>query len=417
MKNNSLNEINSYTFSHYGKSINEITFDQFKALKHAIYELRRTDNNRPIFKDIIEKTSFLPENTTLAERLFNLHKKYDKSSKHLCKFCGKPTKFNLTRTQYNNYCCKNCRIKDNPQIYRRTNINKNPNWVNIGHFHKTHLQNDPEYRKLYFEKRKNGCDTEESKRIRSEVSKQTNKIQFERKKYLLSTVEIFSKEKTHNLLLSEKYFYKKYFGKGKDKLLLKESPELYRSILVHTEEFKKITKHFNLTARLLIIAELNYDTSKHMCNCGSFLLFDPAKQVINSIGSCSMCARVSGSGISQQMFEELRKSANLSKSDVKYGINQGESVLILTKEEKEFFKKELPEEKVPKSFRLDFIHKNKVIEFDGTYWHKNTEKRDAVRDKILTKRGLIVLHIHEDDYRNSKTDTIEKCVGFLNNQK
>lgn len=70
----------------------------------------------------------------------------------------------------------------------------------------------------------------------------------------------------------------------------------------------------------------------------------------------------------------------------------------------------------------DFIdkNKNKIIEFDGTYWHserivdKTNKLRDKERDKLLKDSGYEVLHISESDYRENPEIIVERCLEFLN---
>ena len=61
---------------------------------------------------------------------------------------------------------------------------------------------------------------------------------------------------------------------------------------------------------------------------------------------------------------------------------------------------------------LDYTLGNKVIEFDGTYWHRN-DKKDKYRDEILTNRGYKVLRIKEEDYKQNKRKVVNKCLKFL----
>lgn len=70
----------------------------------------------------------------------------------------------------------------------------------------------------------------------------------------------------------------------------------------------------------------------------------------------------------------------------------------------------------------DFIDTNtkKIIEFDGTYWHKVKNKDysfsnnpDVKKRKILIENGYTVLHIDETEYKNDKQGTVEKCMNFL----
>ena len=67
----------------------------------------------------------------------------------------------------------------------------------------------------------------------------------------------------------------------------------------------------------------------------------------------------------------------------------------------------------------DFIDlaNRKIIEFDGTYYHRLTPEnslREEKRDKMIIESGYEVLHISEYDYKNDKQEIINKCVAFLN---
>jgi len=67
----------------------------------------------------------------------------------------------------------------------------------------------------------------------------------------------------------------------------------------------------------------------------------------------------------------------------------------------------------------DFFLKNKkrIIEFDGTYYHRNTPEnnlREDKRDKMIIESGYDVLHINESDYKKNKQEMINKCIEFLN---
>jgi hypothetical protein len=67
----------------------------------------------------------------------------------------------------------------------------------------------------------------------------------------------------------------------------------------------------------------------------------------------------------------------------------------------------------------DFIDlaKRKIIEFDGTYYHRLTPEnslREEKRDKMILESDYQVLHISEYDYKNNKQEIVNKCVAFLN---
>jgi len=62
---------------------------------------------------------------------------------------------------------------------------------------------------------------------------------------------------------------------------------------------------------------------------------------------------------------------------------------------------------------LDFKQRNKVIEYNGKYWH--SKERDKIRRSILEDMGYDVLFIDSDEFnRNNKNvKIIEKCINFL----
>lgn len=63
------------------------------------------------------------------------------------------------------------------------------------------------------------------------------------------------------------------------------------------------------------------------------------------------------------------------------------------------------------------IYKNRIIEFDGIYWHgeigHGNKQRNEDRDKILLENNYKVLHVNENDYKKDKQGTIDKCINFL----
>lgn len=63
-------------------------------------------------------------------------------------------------------------------------------------------------------------------------------------------------------------------------------------------------------------------------------------------------------------------------------------------------------------YRIDFLLKNKIVEFDGHYFHTDVNKEDA-KDNFLKSKGYEVLHITDIEYRKFKNETIQKCLDFL----
>lgn len=65
----------------------------------------------------------------------------------------------------------------------------------------------------------------------------------------------------------------------------------------------------------------------------------------------------------------------------------------------------------------DFIKGNKIIEFDGDYWHgeaRGNQQRDRERDEKLTSLGYEVLRVMERDWKQDQESVIKECLEFLN---
>lgn len=75
----------------------------------------------------------------------------------------------------------------------------------------------------------------------------------------------------------------------------------------------------------------------------------------------------------------------------------------------------------------DFLWNNKVIEFNGTYWHRDSRffddsienlkirKRDELRLSALREKGYDVKIVWEADYENDPFKILDECVVFLKN--
>jgi len=65
----------------------------------------------------------------------------------------------------------------------------------------------------------------------------------------------------------------------------------------------------------------------------------------------------------------------------------------------------------------DFIKDNKIIEFDGDYWHgeaRGNQERDRLRDEELTGLGYKVLRVKERDWKSDPDMVVKKCLEFIN---
>ena len=67
--------------------------------------------------------------------------------------------------------------------------------------------------------------------------------------------------------------------------------------------------------------------------------------------------------------------------------------------------------------RVDFKMGNKIIEFDGDYWHSKPEqiKKDTLRDEYLTNKGYLIKRVKEKSYMLNKQMVINECLEFLKN--
>lgn len=89
-------------------------------------------------------------------------------------------------------------------------------------------------------------------------------------------------------------------------------------------------------------------------------------------------------------------------------------------------------DQLKKQYIYDISLYNKIIEYNGDYWHCNPTKynkdyyhkrihksaeeiweRDRIKKNYAISKGYIVLTIWENDYKKDKQGTIEKCLNFL----
>jgi hypothetical protein len=132
------------------------------------------------------------------------------------------------------------------------------------------------------------------------------------------------------------------------------------------------------------------------------------------------------SNISQDLFNNIKNHFDLNESkystnDFKYHDNFGESDVVLNNKY---------------VFKTDFIYKNKIIEFNGDYWHFNPKlynenyvtkrgrttikakskwKLDKWRNDLFINEGYDLLIVWEKEYRENKKEIIKKCIEFLKN--
>lgn len=125
------------------------------------------------------------------------------------------------------------------------------------------------------------------------------------------------------------------------------------------------------------------------------------------------------SNISQELFWSIYESIKNNYKEIHFAtILNGDKISDGTNHEYKV--------KTNKTIRsLDFYVKdvNRVIEFNGSYWHSKNSKdvnyspeRDIKRNDEVTKiLNCDLLVINELDYCKNKTQIIEKCINFIKN--
>lgn len=117
------------------------------------------------------------------------------------------------------------------------------------------------------------------------------------------------------------------------------------------------------------------------------------------------------SKVSQEMFWEIANNIN-DLSDT-YFAELGED----KKEDKTGRNHEYNLDLGDSFAKPDFIKGNKIIEFDGDYWHgeaRGNQERDRLRDEKLTSLGYEVLRVKERDWKQDQESVIKECLEFIN---
>jgi len=284
--------------------------------------------------------------------------------------------------------------------------------------------------------------------------------------------KIYDKETTIITLKKDNY-YKNFFGKSKNRILIKTDPILYNSIYHHTKLLDDFNKNNNkLSSRIVFLVKYDGNESRLKCDvCNEN--YTSYNTTINDFNrTCKICfnkihhyphkeyfKRKYGDEWEIYYTKDRQKVSEYKVNSLqwyikKYGeedgrinyqkfltkrldilnqlttsrsskISQNLFWLIyekLTTEEKEnCFFKELNYEKLlkvseSKYYFPDFLFNNKIIEYDGMYWHNDS--KDEVRNDFYKKKGFDVLTINETDFnRNRKNPVIiTKCLNFLRSE-
>jgi very-short-patch-repair endonuclease len=299
-----------------------------------------------------------------------------------------------------------------------------------------------------------------------ETSKNSAIKQWSNTKKILSEQNFYDKEETINLLKNN---YISYFGKSGNRKLIKDNPKLYNSIYYHTEFLNLENKNNNkLPHRILFlinnisdvkcnnclkkktwkILENNLEIYCYKCKPkfpqkswfiekygenGEFQ-YEKYFNYIKDIKSNSLEWYIEkygheGNNLYYNRYQEQNLKMNSLKSKRYSMISQDlfnsiknrlsdHTNLYYKTFNNEFYIK-LPKDNILKQtiIFLDFKYKNKIIEYNGDYWHD--DEKDERRKKLLEDMGYEYLSISSSEYNRNKKDEyiIEKCIKFLNNGK
>lgn len=284
--------------------------------------------------------------------------------------------------------------------------------------------------------------------------------------------EIYGLDETINILC-ENDLYKNFFGKAKNRSLLKYNPILYNSIYYHTKLIDGFNKNNNkLSARIIFLVNYSADINKIKCgecqlnftsynyelndynkvclSCFKKIKHYPSKEyfkrkygdgwenyynedrkVISSykVNSLDWFIKKHGDEVGSHEYgkylEQRLNVLNELKSKRCSKISQELFWMIFEKlnsdEKSNCFFRELNKERLIKVDNLkyyfpDFILNNKIIEYDGMYWHD--KKNDNIRNDFYAKNGYKLLTINEVEFNRSKKDpsVINKCLTFLRDE-
>lgn len=213
----------------------------------------------------------------------------------------------------------------------------------------------------------------------------------------------------------EKYNYDTE-NQGLIKQIKNDDSNLFESILKLTENHVLESEKF--TERLYrLFNNYSHETVEKCKFCENNLKFYTFKLGYGNSkhNICKLCNQATNgvSLISQDLFWKIyNELCENKKSETKFSHLNNEKKLIITEADK--LNLTHVKEKLNKNlYYLDFICKNKVIEFDGTYYHTDKEK-DFAKDEFLKLKGYQVLRIPELEYYKDKNKILKQCINFLN---
>jgi hypothetical protein len=290
-------------------------------------------------------------------------------------------------------------------------------------------------------------------------------------KKTLNSVKVFKFNETQKLV--KNMLDCEIFGRAKNRTLIKKNPKLYNSILFYSKELENFDKNNNkFPSKIIFIRDYNSEFNKLLCeDCQiNYVTYNTKSCGFNK--KCKKCYYKTDNFYPQigffkkkygenweQFYKKDRENIKNKKvnslgwSIEKYGESEGKiryneyskervsniinlSISSYSKISQELFwliHKELSEDEISscyfkelnrevfingdsKIYIPDFMYKNKIIEYDGLYWHDKI--KDNHRNQFYFENGYELLVITDNDFNRQKKpqDVVNKCVNFLRNE-
>jgi len=129
------------------------------------------------------------------------------------------------------------------------------------------------------------------------------------KKDLESIDELYSFEETKKIL-STNGLYKNYFGRSKNRTMIKDNPVLYNSIMYHSNILEDKLKstgryrgYYNFKYRMMFIVEMNGEIENLRCKCGRSYTWNTY---------CRYCPEYHKTWVGRRHTKETRKKQRVS---------------------------------------------------------------------------------------------------------
>lgn len=188
---------------------------------------------------------------------------------------------------------------------------------------------------------------------------------------------------------------------------------LYKYVLSETKDH--YLKTDKVTERVYrIVNGYKHDQIDKCVHCSDDLKFYTTKLGYGNSDNkiCEKCIcgylGIGASKSSQELFKKVYDSCNFLNEDNTFYANLNyefkinidyENGLIFTNTNKKFY-------------RVDFKYNNKIIEFDGEFWH-NDESKETSKDLYLESMGYDIIHIKHSEFIKNPQKEINKCIEFL----